>query len=172
MNKFFKTIVLTIFSFFVFVGCSGKEPILRTPTNVKIEDNFLIVSQRMNPFNNEFENEVEDKNERFIASASIGLDVVLKKIAEETLKLGHTHFVIVNKSINAFQGFSINNKKDLVEFCMADYYTDKELNGKCGQVIDWNLVEIKALPGSNFHYTVASWDAKKVLEEINSSSSK
>lgn len=172
MNKFFKTIVLTIFSFFVFVGCSGKDPILEGSLKVKKEDKVLTVKQKVNPFNETLEKEGRTKNQRFIIATGIALDVVLKEIAEETLRQGDSHFVIINDDVNGFLGFSLNNKKDLLEYCLGDMYTDKELNGKCRSTVDWYFVEIKALLGSNFHYTIASWDAKKVLEEINSSSLK
>lgn len=169
MNHILKTLIITLLSFFVLTGCSGTTPILEAPLAVKKEDKILIVEQKVNPFNETLEKEGRTKNQQFIIATGIALDVVLKKIAEETLNEGHSHFIITTKSLNGFLGLPINNKNDLLEYCMAKYYTNEELRTKCGGVVDFNIVRLKALPISKFSYTVTAWDAKKVLDEVNAS---
>lgn len=170
MRTIFKTLILGAVAASFLTGCgSSNQPILpTTPKVAKAEKNGIItVEQKVNRFSDKLK--ADSNFEKFAIAYKEGLNAAFRKAANETLKSGNTHFILVSKGSDGFKGFPLNKVSDVHEFCLGSYLTDKELKNKCKKDGLFNLnagyINLSFLPLKNPSYTIAAFDANSVLKE-------
>lgn len=161
MKTILKTI-LAITTISILTGCAGSQPF--APKIEKSENGVISIKVKTSSI----ETEGLSQKEKNYLEYSNDLKLSLQKAAEATLNSGNTHFIIINTNENQLQGFPINTFKDLNDYCLADYKTDKELKGKCSNFMakaGKTSTNIKILTLKNPNYTIPAFDAKTTLQE-------
>lgn len=112
--------------------------------------------------------------EQYIAVGSTHIKMALKTLAEETIKNGFTNFIIMQDDMDQRTGmFPFTKFEEVKEYCFNLNYSLGQVGTekKCIPIskgIGTNTLELSFIMLNNPDYRITSFNAKKILEEINS----
>lgn len=111
--------------------------------------------------------------EEFIAKFSLRVRMVLKAVAEETIKQGYTNFVIYEGDMDQRTGmFPFTTFNEVKEYCFNLNYSSGQVGTekKCIPLLENkdNFFSITYEMLNNPDYRITSFNAKEILEELNS----
>ncbi len=112
---------------------------------------------------------LQNAHQRFFVKRVHRLKVLIKAMAEETLKTGNTHFVIIEKTFGQADGsLPINTFNGIKEFALNAELSNHKIGTEAKSkvltdedVLWWNFKMLK-----NPDYKILAMDAKEVLKEI------
>lgn len=172
MKKTFINLLLTILLSFIISGCAAKTNIRTEVVNVdeykQVRLNYFVHSK--DPIEN-IENIgiLQNVNQRIFVKKVHRLKIILKAMAEETLKNGYTHFVIAEKTFGQEDGsLPINTFNGIKEFALNNELSNKKIGSEAKSkvfteedILWWKFKMLK-----NPDYKILAMDAKSVLKEI------
>lgn len=164
---------LTLFLGLMFSGCGAAKTNIKTEiVNVdeykQIRMNYFVHSK--DPIEN-IENIgiLQNVHQRIFVQKVHRLKIILKAMAEETLKNGYTHFIIAENTFGQEDGsLPINTFNGIKEFALnaelSNYKIGTEAKSKVLDTRDIMWWKFKML--KNPDYKILAMDAKEVLKEI------
>jgi hypothetical protein len=163
-------------SILFFTGCSGK-PYVMPPNYINGNENGYSVDVAKNKtlYKEEINKGIHktEQQEKYKALDE-SLRTALKMIATKTIEVGKTNFVILTPDTNNLNGFPINTYKDLRDYCINYERGKNHINFSCSMLDnDFFNINIKhdyyyfKILSNEEDYTIMSFNAKDVLEELN-----
>lgn len=171
MKKYLLTFSLMALGL-LFSGCSNKivypkQNSIRTNaegiTNVVVyvDDNLSKIEWSKSENNNRIKKIYKENN--------LMLRQALELVSKKTLAEGKTNFILVNNDTNNLIGFPMNTYEDLNKYCL-NYNRDSSLEIKCyvfSELYSQGTAIFRFVILDTVDYKIASFDAKKVLEELS-----
>lgn len=172
MKKTFINLLLTIVLSFIVSGCAAKTDIRSEIVNVneykQVRLNRYVYKD--DPIEN-IENLgiLQNVHQRVFVEKVHGLKLMLKAMAEETLKNGYTHFIIAENTFGQEDGsLPINTFNGIKEYALNAELSNHKIGTEAkSKVLDtsdimwWKFKMLK-----NPDYKILAIDAKEVLKEI------
>lgn len=172
MKKYLLTFSLIALGL-LFSGCADKTiyPIKPNSISGGADGTMQVgIHKDRNLSNAEFnKSENNNLNKRTYKANNLMLKQALELISKKTLEEGKTNFILVNNDTNNLVGFPFNTYNDLNKYCLNyDRNTSLEIN--CSvfeEFYEINRAVFKFVILDTVDYRIASFDAKKILEELS-----
>ncbi len=172
MKKTFINLLLTIVLSFIVSGCAAKTDIRTEIVNVdeykQVRLNYYVYKDD-NIENIQKLGVLGNDNQVLFVKKVHRLKILIKAMAEETLKNGYTHFVIAEKTFGQEDGsLPINSFNGIKEYALNYELSNKKIGSEAKSkvlterdILFWKFKMLK-----NPDYKILAMDAKSVLKEI------
>lgn len=171
MKNIIKITLLTLVMLFI-SGCSAKSHIETNIVNLEeykqVRLNYFVLEKEAIENTNGIKS-LDNLNQKIFVKKVHRLKILIKAMAEETLKNGFTHFVIAEKTFGQEDGsLPINTFNGIKEFALNYELSNKKIGSEAKSkvfteedILWWKFKMLK-----NPDYKILAMDAKEVLKEI------